>query len=154
MTRSERSAERERLWRSMVDQQRQAGQTVRAFCREKEISEPSFYAWRRTLKRRAAEPSPDATSGTRRAGAGRVKGAASRGGVTAKGSRGRLIPVEVIAGRRSAEGEPDGRRAKEPLEIITPGGFTLRFDRDTRPETVACLLEVIGRCHREGAASC
>lgn len=154
MTRSERSAERERFWRSMVDQQRQAGQTVRAFCREKDLSEPSFYAWRRALKRRAAEASADATRGTRRAGVGRVRGAARGVGTTAKESRSRLIPVEVVAGRRNAEGEPDGRQAKEPLEIITPGGFTLRFDRDTRPETVACLLEVIGRCHREGAASC
>lgn len=154
MTRSERSSERERFWRSMVDQQRQAEQTVREFCREKDLSEPSFYAWRRKLKQRAAELSAHAASGMRRTGGPRARGAASRGGVTAKGDQDRLIPVEVIAGRRNAEGAADGHQAKEPLEITTPGGFTLRFGRDTRPETVACLLEVIGRCRREGATSC
>jgi hypothetical protein len=154
MARFEQSAERERFWRSMVDQQRQAGQSIRAFCREKGISEPSFYAWRRALKRRAAAPSTDAANGAHRTGAGRVTGAVSGAGVAAEGSRGRLIPVEVVAARRRGEGAADGRQAKGPLEITTPGGFTLRFDRDTRPETVAYLLEVIGRCGCEGAASC
>lgn len=153
MARSERSAERERFWRSMVDQQRRAGQTVREFCHEKGISKASFYAWQRTLKRRAAEASAAAVSGVRRTGVGQVRGAASGTGVPAKGSRGRLIPVEIVAGRPNAEGEPDDHQAKESLEIITPGGFTLRFGRGTRPETVACLLGVIGRCN-EGAASC
>lgn len=153
MTRSERSAERERFWRLMVDQQRRAGQTVRAFCHEKGISAASFYAWRRTLKQRAGEASAAAVSGVRRTGGRQVRGAASGTVVTAKGSRGRLIPVEIVAGRHNAEGEPDHHQAKEPLEIITPGGFTLRFGRDTWLETVACLLEVIGR-YNEGAASC
>jgi hypothetical protein len=38
----------------MVGQQRRGGQSVREFCREHALSEPSFYAWRRELERRRA----------------------------------------------------------------------------------------------------
>ncbi len=49
MTRSKRSVEKERFWRAMVEEQRQADTSARAFCREKGISEPSLYAWRKKL---------------------------------------------------------------------------------------------------------
>jgi transposase-like protein len=39
----------------MVRQWRRSGQTARAFCAEHDLSEPSFYAWRRTLAERDAE---------------------------------------------------------------------------------------------------
>jgi hypothetical protein len=136
MARSTRLADRERFWRSMVKQQRQGGATIRAFCREQGISEPSFYAWRKELQRRDAE---------RSAGAGRV---------AAGESQGRLIPVEVVGERRTGEGTPDGHQTQQPLEIATPGGFMLRFPQDTRPEIVSHLLAVIGRCSSEGAAPC
>jgi len=38
----------------MVRQWRKSGLSVRAFCIEQELSEPSFYAWRRTLAQREA----------------------------------------------------------------------------------------------------
>ena len=44
-----KQAERRELWRRRIAQQKNSGQTVRAFCREHEISEHSFYAWRRQL---------------------------------------------------------------------------------------------------------
>jgi transposase-like protein len=37
------------LWRQRIAQQRNSGQTVRAFCREHRFSEYSFYQWRRQL---------------------------------------------------------------------------------------------------------
>lgn len=142
MARAKQLADKERFWRSMVKQQRQGGLTIRAFCREKDISEPSFYAWRKELQRRDAERSASAssTAGGRR--------------VTAGESEGRLIPVEVVGGRRKGASVPDGHQTNQPLEIAAPGGFTLRFPQDTSPEAVLCLLEVIGRCTREGVASC
>lgn len=53
-TRKERSASKEQYWRSQVRQWRKSGLAVRAFCEEQGLSEPNFYAWRRTLAQRDA----------------------------------------------------------------------------------------------------
>lgn len=47
-----RDPQREQFWREMVALWRQSGQSVRAFCDERGLSEPSFFAWRRTLSQR------------------------------------------------------------------------------------------------------
>ncbi len=139
MARSERSVEKERFWREVVEDQRQGGLSVRRFCQQNTISEPSFYAWRRELQKRDAEKVADAE-----------KGADAKR--TADGN-GRLIPVDVVhvTGENSKPGRHD---ALTPLEIRTPRGFTLRFDHETTPETVARWLDVIARCPGGGAASC
>ena len=36
-------------WLAWLTEQRQSGVTVSAFCRQNQISEKSFYAWRRKL---------------------------------------------------------------------------------------------------------
>jgi hypothetical protein len=63
----------EQFWRKTLADWRKSGQSVRAFCQGRQLSEPSFYAWRRTLRERdqqrsAARPLP------------------------------RLVPVRVVAG--------------------------------------------------------
>jgi Transposase len=139
MARSKRSVEKERFWRSMLRRQRQEGVSVREFCRRNSLSEPSFYAWRRELHNREAE---------------RDDVGARRG--DAPGKR-QLIPVEVV----DSIGRDDSRASgtKLPLEICTPGGFTLRFDHQASPETISRLLNVIGRRQPlteagEGGTSC
>jgi len=52
---SQRGNSKEQFWRRMVRQWRSSGLSVRDFCAEKDLSEPSFYAWRRTLAERDAE---------------------------------------------------------------------------------------------------
>ena len=37
-------------WRSLIEQHRTSGQTVRAFCAKHGLGEGSFYAWRRRLR--------------------------------------------------------------------------------------------------------
>jgi len=51
---NQRSNNKERFWRRMVRRCRSSGLSVRAFCEEQGLSEPSFYAWRRTLAERDA----------------------------------------------------------------------------------------------------
>jgi hypothetical protein len=113
--------------------------SIRAFCRQKAISEPSFYVWRKELQKRDAQ---------RTAGGG---------------CHGRLIPVEVIrsTGESAAASSSRGDDVRRPLEIGTPSGFTLRFGHDANAETVARLLDVIARAATgtaprlaAGAASC
>jgi hypothetical protein len=56
MPRGERDRAKERYWRTMVRQWRQSGRTARDFCAEHNLSEASFYAWRRTIAERDQEP--------------------------------------------------------------------------------------------------
>jgi len=51
-TRDER---KEQQWRRWIGEWRASGLSVRAFCDRRGLALPSFYAWRRTLERRAAE---------------------------------------------------------------------------------------------------
>lgn len=48
---------KEQFWRTILGQFASGGQSIRAFCRERQLSERSFHAWRRTLARRDAEAS-------------------------------------------------------------------------------------------------
>ena len=43
---------KEEFWRSEVNGWRRSGMSVRAWCRQRQLSEPSFYAWRRMLAQR------------------------------------------------------------------------------------------------------
>jgi hypothetical protein len=128
MARLKRLASKEEFWRLLVEEQGRCGLSIRAFCRQKAISEPSFYAWRKALQKRDAKR-------------------------TADGGNGRLIPVEIVK-VTCENATPNRHGVKKPLEICTPGGFTLRFDHDTMPETISRLLDVITRCAPGGATSC
>ncbi len=72
MARLKQSANKEASWRLVVEEQRRSGLSVRAFCQQQALSEPSFYAWRKELQKRDARRTADG------------------------GSNGRLIPVDVI----------------------------------------------------------
>jgi hypothetical protein len=40
------------FWRVVLRKQRRSGLTARAFCRQEQLSEASYYAWRREIARR------------------------------------------------------------------------------------------------------
>jgi len=46
---------KEQFWRRVIRQWQKSGLSVRAFCRQQRLSEPSFYGWRRTLAERETE---------------------------------------------------------------------------------------------------
>jgi transposase-like protein len=54
-TNKQRDDAKERFWRRVVRQWRYSKLSVRAFCQDQGLSESNFYAWRRTLRQRAAE---------------------------------------------------------------------------------------------------
>jgi transposase-like protein len=61
MARQSERSKKERYWRDVLRQWHRSGQTIRAFCDEYGLSEPSFYGWKRTIAERdqrhgAAEP--------------------------------------------------------------------------------------------------
>jgi hypothetical protein len=49
MARRSSNPVREQFWRRMIALWQASGLGVRAFCRKRNLREPSFYAWRRTL---------------------------------------------------------------------------------------------------------
>jgi hypothetical protein len=55
--RGKRDCDRERFWRRTLQQWRRSGLSVRAFCAEHGLAEPSFYAWRRIIAQRDQEGS-------------------------------------------------------------------------------------------------
>ena len=124
MAKSKRSAEKESFWRLVLEEFGESGLSVRAFCRQEGLSEPSFYAWRRTLQERDVKRSE------------------------AAGDQAKLIPVKVVA----ADNPVDGSQDSPSLEVITPSGFTLRFCADIQPQQLDAVLGAISRC--PGATLC
>ena len=48
-TKNQRRSSREGFWRTMVGRWQGSGLSVRAFCQQHGLSQPSFYSWRRTF---------------------------------------------------------------------------------------------------------
>ena len=134
--------EKEQVWRLRLEQQRKSGLNVRGFCRRESISEPSFYAWRRELKKRDAAKSSQARQESQP-----VKLAATR--------RRKLIPVEVVERSRILPRADQSHndnivecseslRTMPQVELVTPGGWRLRFAASIEPAQLRTVPEVIG----------
>ena len=54
MANKNRDGKREAFWRGVLKRHTRCGLSARAFCRREKLSEPSFYAWRRTIQERDA----------------------------------------------------------------------------------------------------
>ena len=50
-----RDERKEQQWRRWIGEWQASGLSARAFCQRRGLALPTFYAWRRTLERRAAE---------------------------------------------------------------------------------------------------
>jgi len=53
-----RDARKEQFWRRMLRQWRRSGLSARDFCQQRGLSQPSLYAWRRTLADRDRQAVP------------------------------------------------------------------------------------------------
>ena len=50
MTRRERSRQARRKWRKLISEQARSGQSVAAFCRERELRRSHFWWWKKRLR--------------------------------------------------------------------------------------------------------
>lgn len=144
MANSNRSLEKEQFWRLVLDEQAASGLSVRAFCRQEGISEPSYYAWRRELAVRDAKPA-------------------------SRPDKPHVVPVRVIdskaagpqatflrtVGSKAANlsSERDNRAElnsvrQHTIEIGTPEGFILRADVATDAEVITTWLGAIAKATR------
>lgn len=51
-----RDPRKEQFWRDHLARWQGSGVSVRAYCSQHHLAEPSFYAWRRTLAQRVPQP--------------------------------------------------------------------------------------------------
>jgi hypothetical protein len=58
MAQHQRDPAKEASWRGLVQRFTSSGLSVREFCRREQLTESSFYAWRRTISERDVTRSP------------------------------------------------------------------------------------------------
>lgn len=160
-TRKQRSQCKEHFWRTVLTRWGGSGLSVRAFCQVQGLSEPSFYAWRRTLSAR------DASARDASARGASARGAIPRGARSPDAARGPgrnqaaapFVPVRIAAESTSqtmsdalsttlaasmphAAALEDGAGA---LELVMGAGWRLRirpgFDGPTLRRLLALLEE-------------
>jgi hypothetical protein len=128
--RTARSVEKERYWREVIDGWRRSGGSVREWCSERHVSEPSFYSWRRVLTER------DAAAVSQSAG-GQNSGQ--------KPAQTTMLPVEIMPSRSPQE--------SAPLEITFAGGTHLLVRAHCQVSLLREVLAVL-RPERGEAGSC
>jgi hypothetical protein len=122
-----RDGEKERFWREAIRRQRRSGRSVRGFCRDEALSEPSFYAWRRELKqRRYRQQAERARRGKRRAER------AERRPTERSPRRPAFVAVQL-----AAETIPT---TAGTIELALPSGAVLRLPANAEPATIAAIV--------------
>jgi hypothetical protein len=125
---------KERSWRRLLREWQRSGQSIRAFCRARAVSEPSFYFWRQTLAQRDRQrqtitpPQPHGSKVT----------AADLGQPAALFAPLRLIDAAPLA--------PTGRGAvtePPPLEVLCRGGRIVRVAVGFDPAAVRALVAAL-----------
>jgi transposase-like protein len=124
----------ERTWRERIAAWAASGVSGRAFCRGWGLSEPSFYAWRRELRRRDAATGPAKVPRTR----GNRPESRSRRRSTKAAPPPAFVPVTVV-------GSPPPAPAPAPIEIMHAGGATVRVHATADAELLSTVLLALDR---------
>jgi hypothetical protein len=141
-----RDLERERVWRAVLDRQRQSGLSIREFCRREVLAEVSFYSWQRELRRRdresASVPHPDREASLR-------PPTSRSAAATAKPRPAAFLPVLI---------ESSSPHVARVLEVICPDGSRVSAWSGCEVELLQAALSVVTRTTRVGrkgrVASC
>lgn len=121
--RRNRDRGKERFWRRMVRVWRRSGLSVRAFCAEHALTEPSFYAWRHIIAQRDQESA-------------RVRAKPERGSVRravpARDDAPVFVPLRLI-----------DASAQVTLEVVLERGRVVRILRGFDAVTLRQLLAIL-----------
>ena len=112
-----RTPDRQSQWRARLARWRKSGLSIRRFCFDEGVSEPSFFSWRRRL---LSDGNGDASIEHRQVSP--VPGAM-------------FLPMEVIDGGSSVD--------RASVEIRLPSGATLRLPSGIEEARVRTLLRVL-----------
>jgi transposase-like protein len=111
----ENRTERELRWQEIVNRQTESGSSIREFCANEGVSQPSFYAWRKKFRERensgahARKPrrSPDEPK-----------------------NRGLFVPLELVD-------------SVETLEVAHPLGYRVRVMGDVNRNALRHVIEIL-----------
>lgn len=120
-----RNGAKERFWRRLFQQWRHSGMTIRDFCAEHDVSEPSFFAWRRTIAER-----------DRQRGRPRSRPGGGGGGEKTHGPI--FVPLRVVASPAGIPGAPG-----TALEVVLRDGGIVRVPAGFDPTTLRQLLDIL-----------
>lgn len=135
MANHRRSVEKEAYWRSQFARQSARGLSIRMWCRETGVSEPTFYVWRRKLQKRDHERGLDDHDRH----APLSEAAVAPGFVAVDVVTSDVLTPEVL----TSEAASGDREAK--LEIDLAGGVVIRLREDASAETLERVLTVVCR---------
>ena len=119
-SRAARSAVKERYWREVIEGWRRSGGSVRQWCLQRQLLEPSFYSWRRVLAERDAAA---VSQGLDRPSSGHPVSPA------------RIVPVEIVPVSSSLE--------PAPLEITFPDGVRILVRASCQSDLLRAALAAI-----------
>jgi hypothetical protein len=112
----QKSLEKEKQWREIFQRQVSSGLSVRRFCADEGISEPSFYAWRKKLRERSDEEA--------------LSRRPSRCGAEAPDNTESFVPLKLVETASS-------------LEIVHPLGYRIQVNGDVNPVALRQVLETL-----------
>jgi len=117
-----RDAGKERFWRDVLGRQAKSGLSVAAFCRREGLTQPSFYAWRRTIAKRGGRSEKPAVLRSRAV---------------------RFVPVRL--GHRSPRSGAAANSLSEApsIRIELTGGLVLRLPEAISPQWLAALVRTL-----------
>jgi len=117
------SMSKERFWREAIADHQRSGESVRGFCRARQLNESSFYYWRKEIRSREASIEQDASP------------------VLAP-----VVLVDEPLGELASQSS--GMRPSALIEIVLGDGTTVRVPPDSTREQLAVVFAVLGptRC--------
>jgi hypothetical protein len=121
---SEASAEKQEYWRSVLRRQERSGLSVRQFCTDHQLSQASFYGWKRKIANR------DRRAGVRSERKGRKR---SKPGTATKPDENTAVFIPV---RLDAE-------AVGVLEVVHPRGHVVRVPAVFDENSLRQVLHVL-----------
>ena len=117
-----RKQERETYWRKVLTRQSKSGLSIAGFCRQESIAQPSFYAWRRTIRERDEAVAKIAENG---------RGDLGRGSKLPS-----FVPV-CVEEVMSAAGQ------HQPIRVRWPGGVDIDVPASTSPRDITAVLQSV-----------
>ncbi len=127
MAKRDRDDQTEQYWRLVLEEFQSSGLNVREFCRTEGVREPSFYAWRREIRKRDG----DTPNKSKAKAPQRAKKTTQPEGPHRNAKVTTPALVEIVA--RSTAASP-------AIEIETPTGFIIRLGGEVDRDLVTSVL--------------